>query len=473
MKRYIVLALAALAAFTSCKDFLVEAPRLSQSDDLTLSTANGLDQSVAGAYAPLASTAWYGADFIIINEMKTANGKKYVGSQHDSGRLNEEYQLNYSENNTSALWGYGYYVISAVNNVMDNLGNCGDEALAKNLKAECLFLRALSHFDLCRTYAQPYNYSADASHPGVPVVLHTDPTAKPARNTVKEVYDQIIADLTEAEGLIDPSYVRAGADDRAFASIYAIQALLSRVYLYAQNWEKAAEYATKVIDSGKYTMWTKDQILSPDYSSSVYWEDTRKGGEVIFEVYGHKNNSYDGYHDGISPMTTPDGYGDAGASMDLVNLYGENDVRGGLFLIDPDDPGVIWSAKYAGKGISDPQVSNVIVLRLSEMYLIRAEANQRLGKGGVQDDLKMISDNRGAVAETATLTGIYNERAKEFAWEAHLWFDLGRTGRAMTRKDVISGVVNKVEWPSYQWAMPIPLREHNVNPNLSHNEGWN
>ena len=197
-----------LAAFTGCQDFLVEEPILSQSNELTLGSYEGLDKAVAGAYAPLASVNWYGADFIIRNELKTANGKKWIGTSYDSGRCNDLYNINQNANNTSALWGTAYYLISAANNVIDNLeGKESDTATAQdlaNLKAECLFLRALAHFDLVRTYAQPYNYTADASHLGVPVVLHTDAAAKPARNTVAEVYAQVIADLLEAEKTIDP-----------------------------------------------------------------------------------------------------------------------------------------------------------------------------------------------------------------------------------------------------------------------------
>ena len=193
MKKYIAISFVALAAFAvSCKDFLVEEPILSQSNELTLSTYDGLDKATAGAYSPLASSTWYGASFVIMNEMHTMNGKKFIGSDFDSGRCNDYYNLNYNENNTTGLWGYGYFVISAVNNVMDNLeGKESDNVTVQdlnNLKAECLFLRALSHFDLVRTYAQPYCYTADASHPGVPVVLKTDPSALPKRNTVKEVY---------------------------------------------------------------------------------------------------------------------------------------------------------------------------------------------------------------------------------------------------------------------------------------------
>lgn len=467
MKKYITIPLIALATLTGCKDFLVEEPVLSQSNELTLSTLDGLDKSTAGAYSPLASSSWYGAQFILINELKTSNGKKFIGSTYDSGRCNDMYNINYNENNTSSLWGYAYYVISAVNNVMDNLEGKGDEQDLNNLKAECLFLRALSHFDLVRTYAQPYCYTSDASHDGVPVVLHTDPSGKPARESVANVYGRIVEDLLEAERIIDPEYSRAGTDPKSFADIYAIQALLSRVYLYMENWQGAADYASKVINSGKFSLWTPDEFED----AGCYTVDVPKGGEVIFEVYGIKTNSYDGYHDGLAPMTGPDGYGDAGCSADLIGLYEESDVRGKLFQ---EKDGVTWTAKYKGKGLGQPDVSNTIVLRLSEMYLNLAEAvaNGASGYNGVEA-LKAIADNRNATAQPCTQSGVYLERQKELAWEAHLWFDLGRTKRDMTRVDFVGSAGSQnVEWGSYKWAMPIPLREYGVNPNLTHNPGY-
>lgn len=472
MKKYIVIAFVALAAFTGCKDFLVEDPVLSQSNELTLSTYDGLDKAVAGAYSPLASSSWYGADFIIRNELKTSNGKKWIGSTYDSGRCNDLYNLNYDPNNTSGLWEYAYYVISAVNNVMSNLeGKESPDVTAQdldNLKAECLFLRALSHFDLVRTYAQPYCFTADASHLGVPVVLVTDPAGKPARNTVAEVYTQIIADLVEAEQIIDPAYVRSGVTDAtAVVTLEAVQALLSRVYLYCEQWQNSADYAAKVIASGKFTLWTADEVED----AACYAVDVPTGGEVIFEVYGSKSNSFDAYRDGLSPMCGPDGYGDAGASTDLKNLYEESDVRGTLFQ---EKDGVLWTAKYIGKGIATPDLTNTIIIRLSEMYLNIAEAvlNGATGHDGVAA-LKAVADSRGATPQNVTSEGVFTERHKELAWEGHLWFDLARTKRNMTRTDFVGDASAKdLEWGNYKWAMPIPLREFGVNINLVQNEGY-
>ena len=127
-----------------------------------------------------------------------------------------------------------------------------------------------------------------------------------------------------------------------------------------------------------------------------------------------------------------------------------------------------------GKGLADPDLTNTIVIRLSEMYLNLAEAvvNGAQGYNAVQA-LEAIASNRGATAQKVTKEGVYLERQKELAWEAHLWFDLGRTKRNMTRTDFVGDPSAKdLAWGDYKWAMPIPLRETGVNPNLVQNAGY-
>lgn len=476
MKKYFAIIAISLATLTGCKNFLEEAPLLSQSDVLTLSSFEGLDKVVAGAYAPLASAGWYGSDWILYNEMKTSNGKKHIGTSFDSGRLNDYYNISYSSNETSAVYSGAYYVISAVNNVLAALPSVKADTLDKaNIKAECLFLRALSHFDAVLTYAQPYYQGA--AGPGVPTVYKTDASARPSRAKVSEVYDMVIADLTEAEKIISPDYVRAGVtDERAVATLPVIQALLSRVYLYKGDWQNAADYATKVIDCGKYKMWTPTDLAS----AACYLQD--KGtGEVIFEVYAAVGNSYDpnGEHVGLFSMTTPAGYADAGCCQDIIDVFEDSDARLGLFMVKDN---CYFTKKYAGKGLraSDDPV-NTIVIRLSEMYLNRAEAvingatgTDAAGKAySATSDLATIASNRGATAQPATPSGVALERRKELNWEAHLWFDLGRTGQAMTRVDVgADNIIKSLDPGDPRWAMPIPEHEINANPNIEQNIGY-
>ena len=478
MKKIVFAILASALVLSSCaKDFLEKAPVLSQSNVLTLSTYEGLDLSTAGAYAPLASTNWYGADFIIQAEMATGNGKRW-GPQFDkyeSGRCTDPYYILYNPGNTSALWGTAYYVILAANSVInaidaEDASYKASEQDLNNLKAECLFLRALSHFDLVRTYAMPYNYTADASHLGVPVVLVSDSEAQPARETVAKTYEQIISDLLEAEKIIDPEYVRAGVNDpKATVTLEAIQALLARAYQYSEQWQKAADYANKVIESGKFRLWTASEIKD----GAVYMIDKPGDGEVIFEIYNGLSQTYGTGNENIWGLTSYQAYGDAGASYDIYNAYEDTDVR--KTLLTPDTDGnALFTIKYFGKGLGALDATNVIVLRLSEMYLIRAEAVVKGATGySAVDDLKLIADNRGATPQTATPSGVYEELNKEFAWEAHLWFDLARTGRDMNRTDVASeAIIKTLKAKDYRWAKPIPRREFNVNKNLVQNEGY-
>ncbi len=482
MKKLIYTA-AILSAFAlvGCNGFLEEAPKLSQSDELTLSTLDGLDKATAGCYSPLASSNWYGQDMILVNELKTMEGKKNIGTKYDSGRCKAHYAVNWTSSSTTALWGTAYYTIVSADEVIDNIPAVDpDGEYTNDLKAECLFLRALAHFDLVRTYAQPYCYTSDASHAGVPVVLHKDPSGNPARNTVKEVYDQVIADLLEAEKIIDPSYIRDGKDAASLVTLPAIQALLARVYLYSEQWQKAADYATKVIEDYDFTLWTAADYKDP--KTSPFTKDVHElDDEVIFEVYASSQNSYDGYWDGLANMAGPGSYGDAGATQQLMALYEPDDARLNLFVDssygDKEDKSCVWSGKYLGKGVATPDVVNVVVLRLSEMYLIRAEATALHGATASKtavEDLKAIAGRMGASTQPATVSGIAKERIKELCWEGHLWFDLGRTKTDMTRTDETgTNIISEIKWGSKYFAMPIPESQIKVSGGvLVQNEGY-
>jgi hypothetical protein len=475
MKRIFVLTLLISLVFAGCEGYLEEPPILTQSTDLTLSSYAGLNNAVAGAYSPLASGTWYGSFFVLDAEMRAGNAAIPSNTDFTSGRMQVPRDLTYSSTVTSGLWGLGYFVISAANNVINNLpgkdvGGVTAQDL-NNLKAEALFLRALSHFDMVRLYAT--SFAKNSSAPGLPIILVTDATGKqmPARNTVAEVYAQIITDLLEAEAIIAPNYVRAGvADRKAVATLPAIQALLSRAYLYSQQWQSAADYATKLINNPAYNLWTAAELPSV-WSKAV----AGVGGEVIFEAYGLHGQSYDPWWESPAHMTNPKGYADCAAHPDLTSFYATGDVRGNLFRTDAGNvSGAFWTTKYIGKGVGDavntPDATNVIVLRLSEMYLNRAEA--QLNGASVAgttalDDVNAIATKRG-LAPYASIgsDGVFAERRKELAFEGHLWFDYARTNRPSVRTD------RPLAADSYQWLLPIPQREIDVNKNLVQNDNY-
>jgi hypothetical protein len=471
--KYSLLATAVL--LTGCQDFLIEEPIMQQSSELSLSEYDGINNSTFGAYAPLASVNWYGAAFVLDAEMRSGNGYRDVDK--NSGRYTIPYDLNYTTSASPAVWGTAYYVISAANNVIANLdGKAGSNGVTQqdvdNLHAELLFLRALAHFDLVRTYAK--QYTIDKTALGVPYVFKTEPAAMPARDKVETVYEYIVTDLKNAETMMAANYVRPGvADAKSVVSKSAIQALLSRVYLYMGDWQKSADYATTVIKNTSFSLWTADKY------AAEFKADAPVGGEVIFEVYGLKSNTYDGYWDAASWMTDPDGYSDCAASNDLIGLYEASDVRGTMFVNNPTEaPSTFWTTKYAGKDKGTPDVNNTIVLRLSEMYLNRAEAIVRgatvTGVTAVAD-INAIRTKRGATTiSSAGMSDIMLERRLEFAWEGHYWYDLARTGGVVTRVHYSGSEVNRnIAADSKYWVLPISKRELDVNSNLVPNPGYN
>ena len=472
--------LAALVVFSGCEDFLKREPHLQQSTDITLSTYSGLNDATHGAYANIGSTGWYGQGWVINCEMRSGNGMKSTFA--NTNRFSQPYNWNYTEDNTSGMWSNAYVTIAMANNVIDNLeGKDVDGVTAQdldNLKAECLFIRALAHFCNVLTYGQPYTYCAaqDRESLGVPYVYHTDPKGKPKRETVLSNYDNIVKDLLDAEACIDPDYVatsvRKGlADPLSAASLPAIQALLSRVYLYMGKWQEAANYATKVIKNPKFEMWTAEEY--PDV-----WGQELGSGEVIFEVYGKRSNSAYGNWEDISYVTNPKGYGDAQAAQPLIDLYAEGDVRLEAYMTDEnEESGRLWTAKYPGKGDNPaPDCNNVVVLRLSEMYLNRAEALMRgatIEGATAISDLNMITSHRGAAPYSSVgPIDIQTERRKELAWEGHHIYDLARWGMPVEREAADYPLLTDnfdIPFPSTKWALPLPKSEIDVNGNLEQN----
>ena len=519
MKKILIIsAILSVLALTGCKDYLVQEPITSQNTEQLLSDYAGLNNAVAGAYSPLASTSWYGATYFLLDADTRAGIAAWpVSSDFQSGRMMTGFTLNYNESSTSGLWSFGYYIISAANNVIDQIDAIGETLLSSNvsqqdldnLKAESLFLRALSHFDLLRIYSRN-----DQPELGVPVILHTDKTAleQPARNTVREVYDQIEKDLFQADSLMADNYVRSGVTDkRAVVTKNVIKALAARVYLYdasftagqgadaSAKYQAAADYATQVIESGEYTMWT------PEEYSKVWAEDVGTG-EVIFEVYGIKANGYDGYWEAACHMTNPNGYADICASPLLIEAFAKDpdDVRGktgvrqgvgpnddgSMFVTDPDGAsgGEYWPMKYPGKGLGNvtgsPDQNNTVVLRLSEMYLIRAEARINTANlSGALADLNVIRTNRNATPATSvSISTIWNEYMLEFCFEGQYWFTTARLATIGTPNVQITytttndeagrrGVAGIAQGDKF-WALPLSLSEMDVNKNLVQMVGY-
>ena len=461
-------------------------PPMDPSDEWPLSTFECLDGVTAGNYRAVIS--WYGASFPLTFDVMCGNGM--VGPVN-TGRMRMEPAWNYTSTSTMGLWSSAYSAIlgcnkalTAINEGKFSRNGVSDEQI-NNIKAENLFLRALAYFDLVRVYAQPYGYIkangiTGVEAMGVPIVLKDDLSARPSRNTVAEVYENlIIPDLVEAERLMSDSYVRAGVKDVvATVTKPVIQALMARVYLHHEDWQLAADYATKVIKNGRFRLLSGDRFVSMwDGSVDVA---PQSGSEIIFEVYVSQS---DGSRSDLGDyLTAPEvaggaGYGDVRVSNDLIDLYDATDVRlTGLTKTNSRYPGYRWSTKYPGKG-GLLAYNNVPVLRISEMYLIRSEAIYRGATvSGVTaiDDLNRVATNRNAEAyATVTLDNLFEESRKEFLFEGHIFFDMKRLQKSLVRNDYnLDPLTKDIDFPSYRWALPIPENDILYNDNIDQNPGY-
>jgi len=465
---------------------LTKEPPMDQSDELALSTFEGIDGATAGNYRAVIS--WYGASFPLTFDVMCGNGM--VGPVN-TGRMRQEPAWNYTSTSTMGLWSSAYSAILGCNKALTAIDEgkfsrdgVSDEQI-NNIKAENLFLRALAYFDLVRVYAQPYGYIkangiTGVEAMGVPIVLKDDLSARPSRNTVAEVYENlIIPDLVEAERLMSDSYVRAGVKDVvATVTKPVIQALMARVYLHHEDWQLAADYATKVIKNGRFRLLSGDRFVSMwDGSVDVA---PQSGSEIIFEVYVSQS---DGSRSDLGDyLTAPEvaggaGYGDVRVSNDLIDLYDATDVRlTGLTKTNSKYPGYRWSTKFPGKnGLL--AYNNVPVLRISEMYLIRSEAIYRGATvSGVTaiDDLNRVATNRNAEAyASVTLDNLFEESRKEFLFEGHIFFDMKRLQKSLVRTDYdLDPLTKNIDFPSYRWALPIPENDILYNDNMDQNPGY-
>lgn len=452
--------------FTSCEDELEQLPPQQLSNELSLGTYDNLVLATNGIYTQIGGTSWYGRNFTVIADLKGGNAKS---SPLNSGRFQTEYNWANSAGSSAGLFDNGYNLIARANNVINALEGFEETGISQDqlnqLEGEAKFLRALAYFDMVRMYAQPYSY--DPSSLGLPVVTVTE-IATPARNTVAEVYTQIVADLTDAETMLaalSTGGLRGETDRVALATKEAAQALLAKVYLYMEDWTNAATYAGKLISNSKYSLYT-----AANYAT--VW-GTDGASEVIFEVYGDQTETAWGGFDDIGYIYDPTGYGDVCASNQLMALYESGDVRADVFKTDAGYPGYTWPNKYPGK--EELRVNNVVVLRLAEMYLIRAEAVLHGAAGNALNDFNAVRTNRGlAAATTVSLNDVYNERRRELCFEGNQLWDLSRTGRGLDRDESETNIAGDIDipFPDYRWAMPIDIFEMDNNPNMVQNPGY-
>ncbi|RXG11348.1 putative outer membrane starch-binding protein [Leeuwenhoekiella aestuarii] len=370
------------------------------------------------------------------------------------------------------IWFQNVDVIEACNFLINNLPpvelNDLPEETKNQFLGEARFMRALTMFNMSIYFGQPFNIG-NGSSLSIPIILDdfngdTTPFLIP-RNTLNEVYDQIDTDLTFAINNLPDSY-SANADTRGRATSGAATALLARLELYRENFTVAAQLATQVIESPVYT-------LATDYS--FYNGLTSEDVFSIINIAIDSQNSNEGFGGLTNP--TPEGRGDAPFSANLVAAYAEEegDLRySELTQTGVDAEGVtsVFTTKF-DDGVTN--ADNAPIIRITEMYLIRAEANVRGGTTIGASPLSDINTLRDRASldpvSVVDIDRVLIERRKELAFEGgHRRIDLLRNGRSLRRAGQDN--VSDSNAGDDLTIFPIPTRERDLNPDLEQNPGY-
>jgi len=407
---------------------------------------------------------------LMINSLGFLNGKMTI----DAGLSADEIRLstisstpNPFETNTllsttgeiSSLWAEAYKDIYHANSIIQNVTSSTLSDPTKwRLVGEMKGMRALLYFYLANLYG------------GVPLPVATDfrANAPIARSSMDDVFKQIVADLKDAKELLSSGSV---SFENTRMNKWAVSALLARVYLFQHDWANAVAESSSIINSGLFSLPKLEAVF------------VKGSNEAIFQMqpsslFGF--NASEGYYFIPSSPTTLPTYS---LRAGLLDAFENGDQRKLAWIGSSKIGTTTYYYPYKYKVRSNADYSSKseynIVLRLAELYLVRAEAQAALGNmPAALADVNKVRNRAGLaelegvlpnISQRDLLRQIYHEKQIEFFAEwGHRWFDLRRTGLA----NVVLGAVKGDNWQAFDQLYPIPESELLSNSKLTQNEGY-
>jgi len=484
MKTVKKIALLCLSLFiiSSCEDFLDQQPEQQVSIDEQMSTKAGVLQAYNGIYRDV--EAIFSSKYAVYADALGGNITFSPRLVTDANVIiPQEIEFAYNFNATPQELNFdGYYddwygVINQVNIILDrrNEFTFFDSNELDQLQAELLSLRALSHYQLSLLFAQHYGFTPDGSHLGVVYNTRTLVAGEdfPSRPTLAENYALMQDDLDTALNLFNDTQLQSGPDF-SYLNATNTRALYARIALQMSDWQTAKDLSAFVIQNSGVS-------LMPSEGYIQEWEKEELAvSEVLLEFSAPRTTEGD-----VSSTvaiffqySSPSNYGRYVASGDLLNLYTEEDLRKEMF-IQENIPTLINGVEtnvdyFFTKKFQDN--AGTLNMRLSELYLIKAEANARLGLDSeALNDLNTIRQRANLSALTSTenvLDEIFLERRREMALEGHLLFDIARYKRNVVRNLGCISTLCNLSYPSDFLILPIPIDNVLQNENMQQNEGY-
>ncbi|MCI9844601.1 RagB/SusD family nutrient uptake outer membrane protein [Flavobacterium pectinovorum] len=438
-----------ILSFSSCENYLE--PELSPDKIFTEDVF---------ANETTASAALYGiyADFMLNRDPTSiSNGGLSVFGGLCSDEL-FDFSLQYTPYNKNEVplddfgpvynfWTTSYKLIYSANAILEGVEKSNlKESFKKQVMGEVYFIRAFNHFYLQQIYGN------------IPIINTTDYTVNAVKkqNTPEEVFAFVLEDLKKAASLLTDTYPTA---DKLRPNRHVVQALLARVYLYHKDWANARDNATAVINGGYEIQSDLTQVFAKN-SSETIWE--LMPSNLISTSVGE------------ATWFTPGGQPNYTLTDAFFSTIESGDKRRQQWVGNIDYLGTTYyfPNKYDPAG---GQYS--VIFRLSEQYLIRAEAHAELNNlTAAKSDLNKIRVLHGDLGEYSgpdtkndIVDAILQERKAEYFGEwGHRWFDLKRTGKI----DAVLGALKPTTWKSTDVLWPIDAKELKLNPFLKQNDGY-
>lgn len=475
----ILISCALICSITACDDFLDVRPKAEKLERDLFKDAQGFEDAIYGVYGSLQNENLYGKSLtwgiseVLAQNLYSSSAPMEALAKY---KYTEDEDLRLS---LSAIWTTAYQTIGYTNNILNQLEkwNSSSLPLYNYYKGEMLGIRALLHFDLLRLFA-PMTMASD----GIPYVKTYSYTVKPFLK-VGEVYQAILDDLHEAEKLMtaqeksivyphdNTGYYKFSNFQETHFNLYAVRALLARVYWMKGDLENAGKYAVNVIESQKFPLVKVEEIEG-------YLAGTLSPKETIFGIYSNNYielckswlynytsfHSYSPYYNGeLSGSNYPEPYTEVYAkdkpetSQDF--RYETHFVKhsGYTTFVKTTDHYTIEN------NIPDYRtdlIPGITLIHTSEMYLIASEAFLKSDpdKAAAYFDAEITSRGLTALSQRnmkLTEDIIYNEYRKELFGEGQVWFNMKRLN-----KNIKSNFENRDIPASDQiYVIPIPEEE--------------
>ncbi|AKD01875.1 RagB/SusD family nutrient uptake outer membrane protein [Pontibacter korlensis] len=439
---------------TACEDMLDVAPQQSIDARDAITTPQDLQGAVIGMYALLGEPELYGTNLLLLPELLAAEENVAWYGTFAGYRQVANKTMTADNLEAQRTWVTAYEAINLANIVLSKLDLETDQQARDRIEGEALFVRGILHFELVRLYGRAWNDGDPNTNLGVPIRTSAVTTEEEARtfatrNTVAEVYAQVVQDLERAKELLPEL-------NEERANTYAASGFLARVHLQRQDYAAALQEANRVIAEGPFN-------LNPTVTAIFRNDNT---AESIFEIQQNDQNNAGTANDGLTTFYADlEGIGRGDIAVLSYDLYEEQDTR----LSDLIYEGFLYGDIHTGKWTNFGQ--NIPVVRLAEMYLIRAEANLRLGStlGATPlEDINRIRERAGAsTLSSLTLEDVLLERRLELAFEGFRIHDIKRTASELVGEDYT------IPWDAEILIFPIPRREIDASQGqLTQNPGY-